>query len=111
MPQAFHGFINRLAPVVFENAFVVQGNRPEELPEVIMGAVRVYRVDFTRSRPFPAQTLEERGLLQHRLSEPGLGSPGFVAAAASAVAEAEARGRQQQQQHSSGRWHQHEHEA
>lgn len=54
--------------------------------------VRVHRVDFTRSRPFPAQTLEERGLLQHRATDhggPG-SSPGFVQAAAEAVAEADA---------------------
>ncbi|EFN52720.1 hypothetical protein CHLNCDRAFT_138257 [Chlorella variabilis] len=59
--KAFHGYIQRLAPVVFENAFVVQGNRPEELPEQVLAAARVYRVDFTKSRPFPAKSLDELG--------------------------------------------------
>ncbi len=59
--RAFYGYISRLAPVIFENAFVLQGNRPEELPEVVLGAVKVYRVDFTKARPFPAESLEERG--------------------------------------------------
>lgn len=59
--KAFHGFIHRLAPVVFENAFVVQGNRPEELPEQVLAAARVYRVDFTKSRPFPARSVEDLG--------------------------------------------------
>ncbi|KAL4439907.1 hypothetical protein ABPG75_002908 [Micractinium tetrahymenae] len=59
--KAFHGFIHRLAPVVFENAFVVQGNRPEELPEQVLAAARVYRVDFTKARPFPARSVEDLG--------------------------------------------------
>ena len=29
--------------------------RPEELPEVVLGAARVYRTDFTEPRPFPAR--------------------------------------------------------
>jgi hypothetical protein len=58
--RAFYGFLSRLATVVFENAFVLQGNRAEELPEVVLGAVKVYRADFTKVRPFPAQSLEER---------------------------------------------------
>lgn len=59
--KAFYGFIHRLAPVVFENAFVVQGNRPEELPEQILASARVYRVDFTKAMNFPAKSLEELG--------------------------------------------------
>lgn len=51
--RAYYGYIDRLSPVVFENAFVLQGNRKEELPEVILGAVRVFRVDFRKARPFP----------------------------------------------------------
>lgn len=52
--RAYYGYIDRLSPVVFENAFVLQGNRKEELPEVILGAVRVFRVDFRKARPFPS---------------------------------------------------------
>lgn len=51
--RAFYGYMTRLASVVFENGFVLQGNRPEELPELLLGAARVHRVDFTKSRPFP----------------------------------------------------------
>lgn len=59
--KALNSFITRLAPVIFENGFVVQGNRKEELPEIVFGAARVYRVDFTMSKPFPAKSLEELG--------------------------------------------------
>jgi len=59
--RAFYGYMPKLAPVIFENAFVLQGNRAEELPEVLLGGVKVYRIDFTKARPFPAQSLEERG--------------------------------------------------
>ena len=59
--RAYYGYLPRLAPLVFENAFVLQGNRPEELPEVALGAVRVCRMDFTKSRPFPGASLQERG--------------------------------------------------
>lgn len=57
--RALQGYLNRLGPVVFENAFVLQGNRQQELPEVVMGAARVYRVDFRKSRPFPVQVLDD----------------------------------------------------
>lgn len=53
--KAFTSYLPRLGGVVFETAFVVQGNRPEELPEVVIGAGRIYRTDFTEPRPFPAR--------------------------------------------------------
>lgn len=56
--KAFTGFSNRLSTVVFENAFVIQGNKQEELPEKVMAAARVSYVDFQRIRPFPADTME-----------------------------------------------------
>jgi hypothetical protein len=56
--RAFYGYLTRLAPVVFENAFCLQGNRAEELPEVVLGAARVFRVDFMKSRPFSAEALD-----------------------------------------------------
>jgi Protein ENHANCED DISEASE RESISTANCE 2, C-terminal len=59
--RAFSGFIPRLASAVFENAFVLQGNRAEELPEVVLAAVKVYHADFTKNRPFPAERMEETG--------------------------------------------------
>ncbi len=33
----------------------MQGNRPEELPEVVLAAARVARVNFNKVRPFPAR--------------------------------------------------------
>ena len=29
--------------------------RPEELPEVVLGAARIHRTDFLEPRPFPAR--------------------------------------------------------
>lgn len=43
--------LRRLQSVIFENAFVIQGNSPEELPEQVLGAVRMYRLDMMRPRP------------------------------------------------------------
>ena len=31
--------------------------RPEELPEVVLGAARIYRTDFMEPRPFPASLM------------------------------------------------------
>ena len=59
--RAFSGFVPRLSTVIFEDAFVLQGNRAEELPEVLLAAVKLYHVDFTKQRPFPAERLEQRG--------------------------------------------------
>ncbi len=36
--------------MVFENAFVVQGNAPEELPEQVLACVRMYRIDLAHER-------------------------------------------------------------
>ncbi|PNH10060.1 hypothetical protein TSOC_003257 [Tetrabaena socialis] len=49
--KALGGFLNRLTEVIFENAFVIQGNAPDELPEVVLASARGYRVDFMRNRP------------------------------------------------------------
>ena len=46
--KAFAGFIPRLATVIFENAFIIQGNTPEELPEMLLACARVSRVDFNK---------------------------------------------------------------
>jgi hypothetical protein len=56
--RAYYGYLSRLAPVVFDNAFVLQGHRGEELPELVLGAARVYRIDFEQARPFPARAME-----------------------------------------------------
>ena len=48
--KAFSGFIPRLSTVVFENAFVIQGNQADELPEMVLACARVSRVDFNKVR-------------------------------------------------------------
>ncbi|CAD7696400.1 unnamed protein product [Ostreobium quekettii] len=50
--RALQSFTARLHTLVFENAFVIQGNREEELPEMILGVARMHRIDFMRMRPF-----------------------------------------------------------
>ena len=37
------------------------GNRPEELPEQVLAAARIYRIDFAHAKPFPAKSLDEMG--------------------------------------------------
>lgn len=51
--RAFYGYIPRLGPAIFENGFVIQGNDSSELPEVLLAAARLYKIDFTKVRPFP----------------------------------------------------------
>ncbi|GFR47535.1 hypothetical protein Agub_g9255 [Astrephomene gubernaculifera] len=70
--KALCSFFTRLQEVIFENAIVIQGNSPEELPEQVLAAVRMYRVDLLRSRPLrnfiaqqhPAQPQGQQG--QHQ---------------------------------------------
>lgn len=52
--KALGNFISRLMSAVYEYAFVVQGNGPDELPEQVLGCARMYRTDFLRWRPFNA---------------------------------------------------------
>jgi hypothetical protein len=59
--RALASFLPRLGSVVFENALVVQGQRPEELPEAVLCAARMIRVDLTAPRPFPAELLSDDG--------------------------------------------------
>eukprot|EP01023_Acetabularia_acetabulum_P037172 TRINITY_DN3519_c0_g1_i2.p3 TRINITY_DN3519_c0_g1~~TRINITY_DN3519_c0_g1_i2.p3 ORF type:complete len:134 (-),score=32.23 TRINITY_DN3519_c0_g1_i2:249-650(-) len=51
--KAFQGYVGRLGEVVFENAFILQGNCEEELPELVLGCSRVFRVDFSKLYPVP----------------------------------------------------------
>eukprot|EP01026_Neomeris_dumetosa_P026577 TRINITY_DN21695_c0_g1_i6.p1 TRINITY_DN21695_c0_g1~~TRINITY_DN21695_c0_g1_i6.p1 ORF type:complete len:350 (+),score=24.21 TRINITY_DN21695_c0_g1_i6:146-1195(+) len=51
--KAFQGYVGKLGGVVFENAFVVQGNSREELPELLLGCTKVFRVDFQKLYPLP----------------------------------------------------------
>jgi hypothetical protein len=38
--------------------FFYSGNDENELPEVLLAAARIYRIDFTKLAPFPVHTLE-----------------------------------------------------
>ncbi len=44
--KAINSFHSRLSEVVWENAFVVQGNSNDELPEQLLACARIYRADF-----------------------------------------------------------------
>jgi hypothetical protein len=46
--RAITSYIQRLEAVVWETAFVVQGNVPEELPEHIMAGSRMYRINLLK---------------------------------------------------------------
>lgn len=48
--KGFDSMFSRLRNVVFDAAFLLQGNRPEELPEFLLSCVRVHRIDFTQMR-------------------------------------------------------------
>ncbi|KAF5835181.1 hypothetical protein DUNSADRAFT_7770 [Dunaliella salina] len=50
--RAITAYIQRLHHVVWETAFIVQGNTPEELPEQVVAASRIYRLDFMNVRSF-----------------------------------------------------------
>ncbi|KAG2495058.1 hypothetical protein HYH03_006669 [Edaphochlamys debaryana] len=68
--KAFSAYFSRLPTVIYENAFVIQGNTPDELPEQVLAAVRIYRVDFARARP-----------LRDFLTPPGAGTAQRLTAA------------------------------
>eukprot|EP00879_Flechtneria_rotunda_P007526 GHRR01007895.1.p1 GENE.GHRR01007895.1~~GHRR01007895.1.p1 ORF type:complete len:404 (+),score=176.36 GHRR01007895.1:1764-2975(+) len=46
--KALWSYHQRIATLIWENAFVIQGNSPEELPEQLLGCGRIYRSDFRR---------------------------------------------------------------
>eukprot|EP00877_Chromochloris_zofingiensis_P004334 jgi/Chrzof1/13901/Cz08g16190.t1 len=49
--KALNSYHSRLKDVIWEVCFVIQGNRPEELPEQVLGCGRLYRTDFEKVRP------------------------------------------------------------
>ena len=59
--RGFCSYIPRLPGSVSEQAFVLQGNRAEELPEMVLAAARLHRINFAEATPFPAKSLEELG--------------------------------------------------
>jgi len=48
--KAFWTLLPRMHEVITEVALLIQGNRPEDLPEHIVAVARVYRVNLTRFR-------------------------------------------------------------
>ncbi|KAG1650718.1 hypothetical protein FOA52_006087, partial [Chlamydomonas sp. UWO 241] len=51
--SALHSFQPRLGGLLWELAFVIQGNTPDELPEMVLGSARIYRTDFQNLRMYP----------------------------------------------------------
>jgi hypothetical protein len=50
--SALMSFMDRLDKVVWEIAFVIQGNGIEELPEQVLACGRMFRTDFAHAKPF-----------------------------------------------------------
>lgn len=96
--------LGRLDGLVFENAFVLQGNRPEELPEQVLGCARVYRVDFSRKRPF-LEIAQDASKARMSVDDHGLASsPGGCEPVARAAVESQCSGqRPTEQVHDAGR--------
>lgn len=44
-----------------QHTSLAAGNRPEELPEQLLAAARLYRIDFDKAKPFPAKSLDDLG--------------------------------------------------
>eukprot|EP00798_Chlamydomonas_sp_ICE-L_P006423 gene6423-3049_t len=58
---ALMSFMNRLNSVIWETAFIIQGNSPDELPEQVLASARMYRTNFTDTRPFScAEVADQR---------------------------------------------------
>jgi len=60
--KALASYSQRLKDVIWEVAFVVQGNAPEELPEQIIGCGCIYRADLPAARAFQASALHSVSL-------------------------------------------------
>lgn len=56
--KALGSMMPRIHHVVFENAFLIQGNRQEELPEYMLACLRLHRIDFTRMRYFSSLSID-----------------------------------------------------
>jgi hypothetical protein len=51
--SALHSLAPKLGSLLWELAFVIQGNTPDELPEMVLGSARIYRTDFEDLRMYP----------------------------------------------------------
>ncbi|KAF6265439.1 hypothetical protein COO60DRAFT_1623849 [Scenedesmus sp. NREL 46B-D3] len=93
--KALWGYHDRIATLVWDNGFVIQGNSSDELPEQLLGCGRIYRSDF-RHFPGVADTSAQAvGSLSATPSRSGsvLQSPcGSSPAAAAAVSRGDAAG-------------------
>lgn len=48
-----NGVRERIKDVVFDFGFVIEGHSDFELPENMLGAVRISKLDLTLAKPFP----------------------------------------------------------
>ena len=92
--KALNGYHARLKEVVYDLALVVQGNGEAELPERVVAAARLYRVDFGAVRPLAhyaaaaaAQQAQQQQAQQGKAAD-GVGALGRAAAAGTGVATA-----------------------
>jgi hypothetical protein len=51
--KGVHTYRHHLDKMIFDSGFVLQGGVGEELPEQILAATRVHRLDFAKARPAP----------------------------------------------------------
>ena len=51
--KGVHAYRQHLDKMVFDSGFVLQGNSAEELPEQVLAATRIHRLDFAKVRPGP----------------------------------------------------------
>lgn len=52
--KTLHGFLPRFPPLVFDTAWVLQGNSPDELPEALLVGLRMFRFDFETAPALPS---------------------------------------------------------
>lgn len=62
--KALGTMMHRIHHAVFENAFLIQGNRQEELPEYMLVSLRLHRIDFTKMRYFSDLSIESSKISQ-----------------------------------------------
>ena len=54
--KGMHAYRTHLDKMIFDSGFVLQGNFGDELPEQVLAATRVHRLDFSKQRPGPWAT-------------------------------------------------------
>jgi hypothetical protein len=73
--KGMHTYRQHLDKMVFDSGFVLQGNGEAELPEQILAATRIHKLDFSKARPVPwARGSSSAGTTPERPAAPG-GAP------------------------------------